>query len=204
MEEENLAQTYKEEGNKAYKEERYSEAVEHYTKAISQAKDKTFYTNRALAFMKLKKFQKAAKDCEEAIKLDKTFAKAYIRHAECLMATGALKEALDSLNKAIEENGNNKEIRDTHGTVKNQLVYKEDLDAAWSKKDWETVLRKVECLLEKCIYDRNLVVKQLEACNYHGDIKKANEVLDKWKVEFGAYADFKWAFGLTQLYQGRE
>lgn len=202
MEEESLAQTYKDEGNLAFKSGKYTDAVEHYTKAIAYLKEKTFYTNRALAFIKLCKYQKAAKDCEEAIKIDKGFAKAYLRLAECQMATGLLKEAVDTLNKGIDEMQQNQELREMHSVAKNQLIYKEDLDIAWEKKDWETVIRKIDCLLEKCVYDRSLVVKQMEAYNYNGENKKANEVLEKWKIEFGIYPEFKWAIGLTLLYRG--
>ena len=50
------------------KEGDYQKAMEYYTLALEHIKDmKSIYTNRALAFIKLKKYRKAIKDCSNVI-----------------------------------------------------------------------------------------------------------------------------------------
>jgi tetratricopeptide repeat protein 12 len=50
------------------KEGDYKKAVEFYTLALEHIKDiKSIYTNRALAYIKLKKYKKAVKDCTNVI-----------------------------------------------------------------------------------------------------------------------------------------
>ena len=50
------------------KEGQYQNAIEFYTLALEHIKDiKSIYTNRALAYIKLKKFKKAIKDCTNVI-----------------------------------------------------------------------------------------------------------------------------------------
>ncbi len=46
----------------------YQKAMQFYTLALEHIKDiKSIYTNRALAFIKLKKYKKAIKDCTNVI-----------------------------------------------------------------------------------------------------------------------------------------
>ena len=62
------ATAQKEKGNKAMAEGDYQKAIEHYTFALDYIKDnKTIYTNRALAYIKLKKYSKAIKDCDKVL-----------------------------------------------------------------------------------------------------------------------------------------
>lgn len=50
------------------KEQDYQKAIEMYTLALEHIKDiKSIYTNRALAYIKLKKYKKAIKDCTNVI-----------------------------------------------------------------------------------------------------------------------------------------
>ena len=84
-----------------------------YLLNVSQIKDiKSIYTNRALAFIKLKKFKKAINDCTNVIEymevfekvgqnMDITF-KAYSRRALAKKERKDYKDALDDINKALE------------------------------------------------------------------------------------------------------
>jgi tetratricopeptide repeat protein 12 len=46
----------------------YEKAIEFYTLALEHIKDiKSIYTNRALAYIKLRKFKRAVKDCTNVI-----------------------------------------------------------------------------------------------------------------------------------------
>ena len=54
----------------------YQEAIDMYTLALQHIKDmKSIYTNRALAYIKKKKYQKAIKDCSNVIEYMEVFEK---------------------------------------------------------------------------------------------------------------------------------
>lgn len=58
------------------KEGDHQTAIEMYTLALEHIKDiKSIYTNRALAYIKLKKYKKAIKDCTNVIEYMEVFEK---------------------------------------------------------------------------------------------------------------------------------
>ncbi|KAL0265756.1 UNVERIFIED_CONTAM: hypothetical protein PYX00_011471 [Menopon gallinae] len=75
-----LASRKKERGNTEYKGGNYLEAIESYTEAIAADPfDEVLYSNRAAAYAMLKVNDQGIDDCLTAVKLNPTFAKAYIR-----------------------------------------------------------------------------------------------------------------------------
>merc|ERR1712002_1239028 len=84
-----IAALKKDEGNKYYSAEDYTEAVKLYSEAIFlDPKCPAFYGNRAAAYMMKKDFIKALEDARHAISLDSRFMKGHIRAAKCYIATG--------------------------------------------------------------------------------------------------------------------
>ncbi|XP_075145406.1 unc-45 myosin chaperone [Haematobia irritans] len=78
--------TYKDKGNEAFKEGKWEEAVQFYTKAIRKG-DKhkelpIFYKNRAAAYLKQSKWELALEDCNESLKLAPKDPKALFRRAQ--------------------------------------------------------------------------------------------------------------------------
>jgi tetratricopeptide (TPR) repeat protein len=61
-----------------------------------------FLTNRAIAYLKIEKFDAAMRDCQRALDINPNFAKAYNRLSKCQIALGNLVEASISLQKSIE------------------------------------------------------------------------------------------------------
>jgi Flp pilus assembly protein TadD len=69
-------QELKDQGNACIKSEKYEEAVLHYTQALAiDSKNFSLYSNRSLAFLKMKQFYFALQDAMETIKLNPTWAK---------------------------------------------------------------------------------------------------------------------------------
>jgi DnaJ family protein C protein 7 len=86
-------------GNEAFKEGRCEEAIEAYTEALgydalNTIYNSTVYCNRAAAKMKIKQYKEALEDCEESIKLNEGYIKAYTRKAECLIQTQEYESAI--------------------------------------------------------------------------------------------------------------
>uniref|UniRef100_A0A3B4A430 Uncharacterized protein n=1 Tax=Periophthalmus magnuspinnatus TaxID=409849 RepID=A0A3B4A430_9GOBI len=84
----------KEKGNMFFKEAKYDDAIECYTRGMAaDPYNPVLPTNRATAFFRLKKFKEAEEDCTKAISLDNTYSKAFARRATARVSLGKLEEA---------------------------------------------------------------------------------------------------------------
>ncbi|CAJ0950857.1 unnamed protein product [Ranitomeya imitator] len=97
----------KEEGNQAFKEGNYEMAYRLYSEALSIDPNniKTnakLYCNRGTVNAKLKKLDEAIDDCTNAIKLDETYIKAYLRRAQCYTDTEQYEEAVRDYEKVYQ------------------------------------------------------------------------------------------------------
>jgi serine/threonine-protein phosphatase 5 len=89
------AATLKDQGNAAFKACQWDKAVDFYTQAIEiNPNEKTFFTNRAQAQLKLEAYGLAINDATKAIELDNAFTKAYYRRAVANTAVLRHKDAL--------------------------------------------------------------------------------------------------------------
>uniref|UniRef100_A0A8C6WN77 RNA polymerase II-associated protein 3 n=1 Tax=Neogobius melanostomus TaxID=47308 RepID=A0A8C6WN77_9GOBI len=85
------------EGNMFFKEGKYDNAVECYTRGMAaDPYNPVLPTNRATAFFRLKKFAVAESDCNLAIALDNKYLKAYLRR-------GAARKALKNYEFALQD-----------------------------------------------------------------------------------------------------
>lgn len=97
----------KEEGNSNYKSGRWQAAIEKYTEALgvdpaNKATNAKILQNRALCYNKLKDYQKAIEDCDEALRLDLGYTKARKTKANALGGAEKWEEAVREW-KAIAE-----------------------------------------------------------------------------------------------------
>eukprot|EP00483_Globobulimina_turgida_P000221 UN00221 len=105
-----LAEKLKQEGNVFFSGGKFAEAIEKYTQALLRnVGDHKIYSNRAICFCKLMRWDAAMSDCDEAIKLEPLFIKAYIRKGKvhhCLKeyhkALEAYKQA-EAIDKTVED-----------------------------------------------------------------------------------------------------
>lgn len=89
----------KEDGNAAFKTSNWSKAHELYTQALeidpcNKATNAKLYFNRATVAAKLKKFQESVSDCDEALKLDEKYLKAFKRRGLSYMELEKYEEAV--------------------------------------------------------------------------------------------------------------
>jgi stress-induced-phosphoprotein 1 len=92
----------RERGNVLFKENKYAEGVKEYTEAIKRnRKDPRNLSNRAACYIKLLALPEADKDCDDAIKIDPTFMKSYIRKASIQFAKKDYKKTIDICNDAL-------------------------------------------------------------------------------------------------------
>lgn len=91
------------EGNDAYKEGKFDEAVALYSSAIEiDPTNHVYFSNRSQAFLKLKKFRQALDDATKCIELESTFAKGYLRKASAQKELEMWGEALKTCKTGIK------------------------------------------------------------------------------------------------------
>ncbi|EDQ91256.1 uncharacterized protein MONBRDRAFT_31492 [Monosiga brevicollis MX1] len=89
----------KKEGNAAYKNKKWSDAVSAYSKGLKliASDDKeaaALYCNRAAAYLNLKQYERVEADCTRALKIDPRYAKALNRRAQAYEYMGKPREAM--------------------------------------------------------------------------------------------------------------
>lgn len=80
-------------GDACHNQKKYAEAIKHYSQALHKstsgdARNAVLFNNRAQCYIKIAQYRRALEDCDEAIKLDASNIKAYIRRADCLNKLG--------------------------------------------------------------------------------------------------------------------
>lgn len=104
------ANEFKSRGNDCVKSAQYEKAVRYYTEAIRLNKSEAvYYTNRALCYLKQKKFKECIDDCNLATELDNKAVKAYYRRMQAheQMKNGDLKAALNDCKIVLQLEPNN-------------------------------------------------------------------------------------------------
>ncbi|XP_001602403.1 dnaJ homolog subfamily C member 7 isoform X1 [Nasonia vitripennis] len=102
-----LLKQKKEEGNVAFKAERYQEAYNLYTEALLVDPQNTkanakLHFNKATVAAKLKKLKESVSECNEALKLDDNYLKAILRRAACYMELQDYEEAVRDYERACK------------------------------------------------------------------------------------------------------
>nr|TKS13719.1 RNA polymerase II-associated protein 3-like isoform X1 [Populus alba] len=123
------ATTEKELGNEHFKQKKFNEAIECYSRSIALSPTAVAYANRAMAYLKIKRFREAEDDSTEALNLDDRYIKAYSRRATARKELGKLKESIEDSEFALKLEPNNQEIKKQYAEVKS-LYEKEILQKA--------------------------------------------------------------------------
>jgi len=117
-----LAESYKTQGNQKLSSKIYAEAIECYSKAIDLCSNNAiYYCNRAAAYSHLGEHNKAITDCEESIKLNPNYSKAYSRLGFALYSINKYSDAVQQYTKALELDPNNSSLLDSLKTAQIKL-----------------------------------------------------------------------------------
>ncbi|KAL1431246.1 hypothetical protein MTO96_014622 [Rhipicephalus appendiculatus] len=112
----------KEKGNQCLKEEKYAEAILHYTHAISSDRENSIlYSNRSMAFLKMDQFYLAYEDAKETIRLNPEWAKGYYRKAEVEFKAEHYEEAMESFRKSLQFGADEPKVLDQLRKAKREL-----------------------------------------------------------------------------------
>ncbi|PNI49577.1 RPAP3 isoform 1 [Pan troglodytes] len=117
----------KEKGNKYFKQGKYDEAIDCYTKGMdADPYDPVLPTNRASAYFRLKKFAVAESDCNLAVALNRSYTKAYSRRGAARFALQKLEEAKKDYERVLELEPNNFEATNELRKISQALASKEN------------------------------------------------------------------------------
>eukprot|EP00566_Odontella_aurita_P016268 CAMPEP_0113559722 /NCGR_PEP_ID=MMETSP0015_2-20120614/19050_1 /TAXON_ID=2838 /ORGANISM="Odontella" /LENGTH=274 /DNA_ID=CAMNT_0000461381 /DNA_START=8 /DNA_END=832 /DNA_ORIENTATION=- /assembly_acc=CAM_ASM_000160 len=105
------AEAKKEEGNKAFASKEYAKAIEFYTAAIKiDPQNHVYYSNRSVSHAGLGKWDEAADDARECLKLDPTFIKGFYRLATAQMEMGKFDDAASTIRSGLRVDTDNPQL----------------------------------------------------------------------------------------------
>lgn len=108
------AMSSKESGNQFFKNLRYVEAIQCYTRALDECPQDhqcraVFLKNRAACYLKLQQFSSALSDCTQALSIDPSDVKALYRRAVAYESSGNLTDAFTDIKHLLSIEPRNKE-----------------------------------------------------------------------------------------------
>ncbi|KAI5013959.1 hypothetical protein ZWY2020_055349 [Hordeum vulgare] len=108
-----LADEEREKGNEFFKQQKYPEAIKHYTEALRRnPKDPKVYSNRAACYTKLGAMPEGLKDAEKCIELDPTFSKGYTRKGAIQFFMKEYDKAMETYQEGLKHDPSNQELLD--------------------------------------------------------------------------------------------
>lgn len=108
-----IADEERNKGNEFFKEQKYPEAIKHYTEALRRnPKDPRVYSNRAACYTKLGAMPEGLKDAEKCLELDPTFTKGYTRKGAIQFFMKEFDKALETYQEGLKHDKNNQELMD--------------------------------------------------------------------------------------------
>ncbi|KAG5674702.1 hypothetical protein PVAND_004654 [Polypedilum vanderplanki] len=91
----------KDHGNKLFAARKYEDAISCYSKAIiKNPNNPTYFTNRALCYIKLKRYESSSQDCRRALDMDQNLIKGHFFLGISLLELEYFDEAIKHLQRA--------------------------------------------------------------------------------------------------------
>ncbi|KAM4521287.1 RNA polymerase II-associated protein 3-like, partial [Odontesthes bonariensis] len=173
----------KEKGNKFFKEGKYDDAVECYTRGMeADPYNPVLPTNRATSFFRLKKYAVAESDCNLAIALDSSYYKAYARRGAARFALNRSESALEDYRMVLQLDPGNLEALKEVKKIKEVLRHPApDVpgDAAQPEEAAAADAEQQQHLEEQHLEEQQLEEQQLEEQQLEEQQRKQEAVVFK-------------------------
>lgn len=132
------ALTEKEKGNALFREGKYDDAIECYTRGMgADPYNPVLPTNRATSFYRLKKYAVAESDCNLAIALDSNYFKAFARRGAARFALQKYESALEDYEMVLKLDPENVEAQNEIKKIKEALGLQEPTVPSESTQEGE-------------------------------------------------------------------
>lgn len=133
---EKVAIEMKQKGNEHFKNKGYEAAIECYTTGMqADPSNPIFPANRAMAYLKLKKYSEAETDCTLTLSLDPAFTKAYLRRGTARVALGKTTSARKDFMDALKIEPNNPQAKSELKKIDHMEKSPAELKATTQKKN---------------------------------------------------------------------
>lgn len=143
------AERKKDAGNRQYKAQNYKKALKWYNDALYLLPNSVIYLgNKAACNIMLKDYKAALNDSKQAIELDQTFEKGYIRIARCSLFMGDINGAEQIIKKFLELHPNSKALDGEQQKCKNVREIVNITMVAYDKKEYTRVLPHIDNALK--------------------------------------------------------
>lgn len=108
-----IAEQHKDKGNEAFKAGNFPGAIKEFDEAIKRdPTNKAYYSNRALAYIKLMEPVMAKKDAEKALELDQNFVKAWARKGTAHQLMKEYHKSIEAFEKGMQLDPASKECKE--------------------------------------------------------------------------------------------
>jgi len=99
-------------GNDAFKAQKFEEAIEHFTAAISaDPSGHVLYSNRSASYASLHQYDEALADADKCIALNGAWGKGYSRKGAALIGLGRLEDAIAAFEDGLKHEPDNASLR---------------------------------------------------------------------------------------------
>ena len=118
---EQVAELYKNQGNEYLKNNRYDTAVDLYNAAIALVPSAVYYSNLAAAYFNAKDYSACLTACNDAIRVDPSFAKAYFRLGRVQRQLNEFEEALKSYDTSLKLDPKDENVRKARDLLQKEI-----------------------------------------------------------------------------------
>jgi len=126
-----MADALKAEGNKAFTEKRFQEAVDKFSQAIElDSSNHVLYSNRSGAYASLKDWKNALEDAKKTTEIKPDWSKGWSRKGGALHGEGDLVGALDAYEEALKLDANNAQAKSGRDSVQRAIESEAKADGA--------------------------------------------------------------------------
>lgn len=183
---------HKEQGNKYFNANKFDSAVESYSKAIALNPNiPTYYTNRALCYMRSNRFHQAIQDARAALEQDSSLIKGHFYLGSCLLELDKVDEAIKHLQTAYEL------VKKDPGSYYDDTIpskLRQARKKKWNQQEEKRIQQEIELQthLNKLILedrDRKLNALKDQSESYEevaGEISQIEVEADKYVAEVNA------------------
>lgn len=199
------AEEFKNRGNSAFKEQNYEQAIELYTESIKlNSHESNYFSNRGLAYLRLKKYRDSLNDCLKALSLNSDNVKAMLHASKCYIAYGELNQSYDLLTKARSMRPGDTDILDTFNLLElirvNMSKYKENMD----KEQYYQALYHIDKVEEFVTEQPELMIKKLEIIILSGNTDRASSMASSMLRSYSSNPEFLVLKGRLHYYSGAQ
>jgi len=168
----------KDKGNALFKEGKFEEAINCYTAGIQfDPTNAILPANRAMCLLKLQRYGAAEADCNQALLLDGSYTKAYLRRGAARFQLGRIQEAEADYRKVLKLEPSNRQAQEEMKNIAKLLNDKE------KPAETEEQLKKVECNKKSSAKSKKPLKRiVIEEIGTESDSDRENEVSTQAQV----------------------